>query len=155
MPDEGRAVDDQCDRGDHAGAAMLVTGRDGQGGQRDDDRRGDEMYSGQPAAANELGEREGRVEQRRLVVDEVGVEQSALQQDPGTDGMTGFVDVDDVDDEREPPGRHADRDEQPEEPERAQPLRRTHSTHRIPASGLLDDQGGRCDDSPADLAASG
>ena len=141
VTDEGRPVDDQRDRGDHAGAAMPVARRDGQRGQRNDDRRGDEMHPGQPGAASELGEREGRVEQRRLVVDEVGVEQSALQQDPGADDMTGFVDVDDVEDEREPSGRQADRDEQPEQPERAPPLR-TRSTHRIPSSGLLNAQGG-------------
>ena len=84
------------------------------------------MHRGQLAAADELGEREGRIEQRRLVVDEIGVEQSPLQQHPGTDDMAGFVDVDDVEDEGEPSRRQADRDEQPEDPERAPPLRRTH-----------------------------
>ena len=51
---------------------------------------------------SELGERVVGIEQRRLVVDEVGVEPTAVEQHPRAHRVRRLVNVQDLDNERQP-----------------------------------------------------
>src|SRR5688572_6378745 len=80
MPDKGRAVDQKYERRHdaHPGAIVVQTayrteaGDDAERGQRNDESGGDRMDRQETAAGDQLRERVVDVEQRRLVIHEIG-----------------------------------------------------------------------------------
>ena len=129
---ERRPVDEpQEARGD---AAPVVTERGGRGERHEGHGhdRGHGVDGEEPPAEEQLGEGVVAVEEGRLVVDEVGVEPSAVEQHPRPHGVGGLVHVEDLHHEREPAGQQADQDEQREEAEDE------------PATCFSDDPGTAC-----------
>ena len=113
--EERRPVDEPDERGDDAAALVAEHRRCAEGDERDAQQGREQMDGGQPPAKDELRERVVRVEERRLVVDEVGVEPPAVEQHPRAHRVSGLVDVEDRHPEREPARQQADGDEQDEE----------------------------------------
>ena len=117
--EERGAVDQEQQSGHRATAIVIVERRHGKRGQRHGYHRGEETDANERVGSDELRQHVIGVEQRRLVVDELGVENAALQHFPGADDVRRFIDVEHIDDEAEPSRRNTDREEEGKKRERA------------------------------------
>jgi len=141
--EERRPVDERERRGRQPAAVVAEDRRGGERAERDRDQRREEMDGEEPSAEHQLGRRVVRVEERRLVVDEVRVEAAAVHPHPRAHGMRGFVAVEHRDDQREPAREHGEGQEGPEGHEEAEmPWQRRNRRTSAP-SGLAEvDSGG-------------
>ena len=112
--EERRAVDQPQHRRRHAAPIVAERGGGGERGQRDAQHGREQVHREQAPTEEELRQRVVAVQERRLVVDEVGVEPAAVEQHPRPHRVGGLVHVQDLDDQREPARQQARHHEQAE-----------------------------------------
>ena len=102
VPDEGRAIDEVDEAGHEAAPVVRIERGGGQRREGYGQQSSEESHRDQALTQQGLSDAVVEVEQRRLVVDEVRVEEPPFPHHPGADGMGGLIHVDDLDGQRQP-----------------------------------------------------